>query len=64
MIMPLSVRELNAAVDGARTPPSGLVPIYRNTRLHMSVLVVLLFLPPNVRLVLIRLVDEATRCKI
>jgi hypothetical protein len=62
--MPLSVRELNAALDEVKTTPSGLAAIYRNTWLHMSVFVVLLFLPRNSLLVLIRLVDIATSCKI
>ena len=64
LIMPLSVRELKAALDEVKTTPSSLEPIYRNTWLHISVSVVLLFLPRNVLLVLIRLVDVATRCKI
>jgi len=64
LIMPLSVRELNAALDEVKTTPSSLVPIYRNAWLHMSVFVVLLFLLRNVLLGLIRLVDIATRCKI
>jgi hypothetical protein len=64
LIMPLSGCELNAALDEVKTTSSSLVPIYRNTWLHMSVFVVLLFLPRNVLLVLIRLDDLATRCKI
>ena len=64
LIMPLSFSELNAAFDEVKTSQPSLVPIYRNTWLHMSVFVVLLFLPRNVLLVLIRLADVATRCKI
>lgn len=45
--MPLSVRKLNAALDEVKTTLSSLVPIYHNTWLHMSVFVVLLFLPRN-----------------
>jgi hypothetical protein len=66
LIVALNVRELNwiAALDEVKTALSSLVPIYHNTWLHMSMFVVLLFLPQNALLVLIRLVDVATSWKI
>lgn len=57
-IMQRSVSELYAALGEVKMMLSSLVPIYRNTWLHISVFVLSLMLPRNVLLVRIRLVDE------
>jgi hypothetical protein len=49
--MPLSLCELNSALDEVKMTPPSLVSIHRNTWLHNSVFVLSLFLPRNVQLV-------------